>query len=133
MSNHIHFLVQATNEGLSDVLRNFKKFTSQTMIRSIEDNQQESRKSWMFWLLKETDAAGKVSYQFWKPDIHPEVCYQLPFMWQQLVYFHNNPFRAGMVIKAEYYACCSAADYVFGKQVGKVKGALFNSLQTTYS
>ena len=45
MSNHVHLLVQAKNEDLSDILRDFKKFTSQTIIRTIEENKQESRKS----------------------------------------------------------------------------------------
>ena len=54
-------------------------------------------------------------------------------MWQKLNYIHNNPIRAGMVNKAEDYVYSSAADYVFGKQFGKVKLALLDSVQTTYS
>ena len=133
MSNHIHLLVQANHEDMSDVLRDFKKFTSQTIIKTIEENKQESRQHWMLWLFKETDAAVKVTYQFWKPDNHPEICYKLPFMWQKLDYIHNNPLRAGLVNKAEDYVHSSAADYVFGKQVGKVKVALLDNVQTTYS
>ncbi len=133
MSNHLHMHVQAKKEDLSDILRDFKKFTSQTIFRAIEENKQESRRSWMLRLFKETDAPGKISYQFWKPDNHPEICYQLPFMWQKLEYIHNNPVRAGLVYKAEDYAHSSAADYVFGKQVGRVKVALLDSVQTTYS
>lgn len=87
----------------------------------------------MLWLFKETDANVKLTYQFWKPDYHPEICYQLPFMWQKLDYIHNNPVRAGMVNKAEEYVYSSSADYVFGKQVEKVKVALLDSVQTTYS
>ena len=86
----------------------------------------------MLWLFKETDAAGKVSYQFWKLDNHPEICYQLLFMWQKLEYIKDNPIRAGMV-RADDYVYSSAADYVSGKQVGKVKVALLDSVQTTYS
>jgi hypothetical protein len=84
-------------------------------------------------LFKETDENKKVSYQFWQPDNHPELCYQLDFMWQKLEYIHNNPVKAGLVHKAEEYVYSSAADYVFGKQVGKVKVALLNPVQTTYS
>lgn len=133
MSNHLHLLVQAKNEDLSDVLRDFKKFTSQTIIRSIENNKQESRRDWMLWLFKEKDAEGKVSYQFWTPDNNPELCFQLPFMWQKINYIHNNPVRAGVVVKAEAYVYSSAADYFYGKQIGKVKVALLDAVQTTYS
>ena len=38
-----------------------------------------------------------------------------------------------MVIKAEEYMHSSAADYFYGKQVGKVKGALLNHVQTTFN
>ncbi len=44
MSNHIHLLVQARNEDMSDLLRAFKKFTSQTIIKVIKENMQESAK-----------------------------------------------------------------------------------------
>ena len=87
----------------------------------------------MLWLFKKTDAAGKISYQFWKPDNYPEHYYTLLFMSQKLNYIHNNPIRAGIVNKAEDYVYSSAADYVFGKQFGKVKVALLNNVQTTYS
>ena len=51
MSNHIHFLIQAKDNNLSDVLRDFKKFTSQRITKAIEENEKESRKRWLMWLL----------------------------------------------------------------------------------
>ena len=105
----------------------------------------------MLWLFKETDENKKVSYQFWQPDNHPELCYQLGFMWQKLEYIpvrmpavhsHSggagragitNPVKAGLVHKAEEYVYSSAADSEFGKQVDRVKVALLNPVQTTYS
>ena len=87
----------------------------------------------MLWLFKETDENKKASFQFWQPDNHPELCYQLSFMWQKLEYIHNNPVKAGVVNKAEEFVYSSAADYFYGKQVGKVKVALLNPVQTTYS
>ncbi len=54
-------------------------------------------------------------------------------MWQRLEYIHNNPLKAGVVTKAEKYVFSSAADYFYGKQVGTVKVALLNPVQTTYS
>ncbi len=45
MSNHVHLLLQAKEENLSDVLRDFKKFTSQTIIRTVEENKNESRRN----------------------------------------------------------------------------------------
>ena len=74
-----------------------------------------------------------ISAQFWKPDNHPKYCYTLPFMWQKLEYIHKNPVRAVIINNAEDYVHSSAADYVFGKQGGKVKVALLDSVQTTNS
>ncbi len=134
MSNHLHLLIQAPEENLSDVLRDFKKFTSQSIIRSIEENTIESRKNWMLWLFKVTPGENSnIKYQFWKPGNHPELCYQLDFMWQKLNYIHNNPVAAGVVYKPEEYVYSSAADYFNGKQVGKVKVTFLDQQPTTYS
>lgn len=133
MSNHVHLLIQGKEENLSDIIRDFKKFTSQTVIRTIEQNKNESRRNWMLWLFKETDENKKVSYQFWQPDNHPELCYQLPFMWQKLEYMNNNAVKAGIVYKAEEYVYSSAKDYFNGQQVGKIKVVLLDAVQTTYS
>jgi hypothetical protein len=53
-------------------------------------------------------------------------------MWQKLNYLHNNPVAVGLVYKAEEYVYSSAADYFNGRQIGKVKVALLDQLQTTY-
>ncbi|MCY7421730.1 MAG: hypothetical protein LH478_08315 [Chitinophagaceae bacterium] len=66
-----------------------------------------------------------MSYQFWQRYNHPELCYHLDLMWQKPGYTHNNAVKACLVYKAEEHVYSSAADYVFGRQVGKVKVALF--------
>ncbi len=86
MSNGIHLIVQAKNNNLSDILRDFKKFTSQRLTKAIEENAGESRKRWLMWLLtteKATDDKA-ASYRFWQPDNGAEICFTLPFMWQKL-------------------------------------------------
>ena len=59
MSDDVHLLMQAKEENLSDNLRDFKKFTSQTIIRTLDENKNESRRNWMLWLFKETDENKK--------------------------------------------------------------------------
>jgi putative transposase len=46
MPNHIHCIWQAKNSNLSDVIRDFKKHTSNEIIKSINANE-ESRKDWL--------------------------------------------------------------------------------------
>jgi REP element-mobilizing transposase RayT len=133
MSNHIHLLIQARNNNLSDILRDFKKFTSQRITNAIETNEKESRKRWILWLFKQADnkEAKQISYQFWQPDNHAILCYSLPFTWQKLDYIHNNPVRADIVDKAEVYKRSSAADYYYGKQKGKIKVEFLDTIITT--
>ena len=52
MSNHIHLIASAKNGDLSDVLRDFKKFTSGAITRQIEENKEESRRNWILWIFK---------------------------------------------------------------------------------
>jgi len=44
MSNHVHLIMSAKNENLSDILRDFKKFTSKKIFAAIEKNEYESRR-----------------------------------------------------------------------------------------
>jgi REP element-mobilizing transposase RayT len=67
MSNHIHCIL-ATENNLSEIVRDFKKFTSKKILKSIEENIQEIRREWMIWMM---ESAGKnnsnnVDFQFWQ-------------------------------------------------------------------
>jgi hypothetical protein len=58
----------ATENNLSEIVRDFKKFTSKKILKSIEENIQESRREWMIWMM---ESAGKknsnnVDFQFWQ-------------------------------------------------------------------
>jgi len=44
MSNHIHLIAGARNDNLSDILRDFNKFTGRQLIKAIQTNEQESRR-----------------------------------------------------------------------------------------
>jgi len=52
MSNHIHLVVSAKKEDTSDILRDFKKFTSKQIIKAISENKSESRQEWMLQFFK---------------------------------------------------------------------------------
>jgi hypothetical protein len=51
------------------------------------------------------------NYQFWTHENHSEHIFSNKFMEQKLEYIHNNPVRAGIVDKPEYYRYSSARDY----------------------
>lgn len=109
MSNHIHIIVQSGDGELSDLLRDFKKFTATKIIEKIKSDP-ESRREWMlerFKLATESHSRNK-NYQFWQYGNHPEEIYSSKFMWSKLHYIHLNPVRAGIVMKASHYIYSSA-------------------------
>src|SRR5688572_420618 len=53
MSNHAHLIISAKENNISDVLGDFKRFTSKKLIASILNNPGESRKEWMIKIFKE--------------------------------------------------------------------------------
>ena len=124
MSNHMHAIWQA-REGyqLSDIIRDFKKFTAKRIISIIKESN-ESRKTWM---LKKFEFAGKklnriTKYKFWKDSNHavylgPE---DTKMMEQKLEYIHNNPVKAMLVHTAEDYVFSSAGDYTGEKGLVEV-------------
>ena len=117
MSNHIHLIVSAEKGNLSDILRDFKKFTSQTILKQIENNKEESRRGWMLWIFKQagTNNSRNNTYQFWQQDNQPIQLDTPDFTLTKLNYLHNNPIKAGLVEKPEDYLLSSARDYNGGK------------------
>ncbi len=115
MSSHAHLIISATNPeqtNLSDIIRDFKKFTAGQIIRDIEAGP-ESRQEWL--LDKFKFAAGKNSrnttYQFWQQNNHAEELSSNHFQEQKLHYIHQNPVQEGWVAEAHHYLYSSARDY----------------------
>lgn len=112
MSNHLHMIAYTDKLDLSDVLRDFKKFTANKIIASIQQ-EPESRREWLLYLFKHygTHNTNNHHYQIWQQDNHPIALWSLPVMWQKLNYTHLNPVRAGIVKDQTQYVYSSAADY----------------------
>jgi putative transposase len=123
MSNHVHLVVSARKNDTSEILRDFKKFTSKEILKSIEESKTESRREWMMGIFRKAGAENSrnTSYQFWRQDNQPKELFSSGFTEQKLNYIHNNPVEAGIVEKAEEYLYSSAKDYYVGKNVGLLK------------
>lgn len=114
MSNHLHLILSVDEPfKLSDVLRDFKKFTSGTLIKAIEDNKQESRKSWMLWIFRKAgEKNNRNKYcQFWQQDNHPIECSTNEILDSRMKYLHENPLRAGLVRNESDFIYSSAINY----------------------
>ena len=118
MTNHAHLLVRA-KEGhrLNDIIRDLKKYTSTQIIKSIEENPQESRKEWLLSMFRNAGAhnPNNKKYQFWRQDNHPIECYSAEVVHQKLNYIHNNPVKEGVVEFPEHYIYSSAINYAHGQ------------------
>lgn len=122
MTNHIHLIIQSKDGQLSDLIRDFKKYTSKNIVLAIQNNP-ESRREWMlerFAKATETHSRNK-NFQFWQYGNHAEEIYTLHFLWDKLNYIHLNPIRAGFVEKAQDYIYSSASNYVNGKGLIKIE------------
>jgi REP element-mobilizing transposase RayT len=112
MSNHVHLIVNSPMGDLSKTIGDLKKFTSKAIIRSISE-EVESRRKWMLRLFRQS--AGRhqrnTDFQFWTHENHSIVLHSNKFIEQKLTYIHDNPVRAGLVEKPEYYLYSSARNY----------------------
>jgi len=68
MPSHVHLIFRSNIDEPDGLLRDFKSFTANKMIETIETNTQESRKEYLLWFFER--AAKKKSntskYQFWE-------------------------------------------------------------------
>ena len=87
MTNHIHLIARA-EEGhlLSDILRDFKKFTCKAVLKAITENPRESRKE---WLSKQFETSE--GNRFWRADNQPIELLSDAVIAQKLDYIHQNP------------------------------------------
>lgn len=123
MSNHIHIVVRA-KEGfrLSAIIRDFKKFTSKQIIKSVQE-ESESRKEWLLSIMLKAGKQNskKQTYQLWRNDNHPIELYNNDVISQKMEYIHNNPVVEGIVEKAEDYLYSSARNYTDGNGLLRIE------------
>ena len=56
MPSHVHMIIGSKKNKLEDIVRDMKKHTSLELKASIKNNNLESRKEWMVWMM---ERAGK--------------------------------------------------------------------------
>jgi putative transposase len=114
MTNHIHMIISSNKNKLTDIIRDFKKYTATKIVDAIANNATESRKNWLLWLLKNDNEIN-----FWQEGYHGEETFTLEFFETKLNYMHQNPVKAGIVEKEEEYLYSSCGDY-YGIRKGKL-------------
>jgi len=126
MSNHLHLVCRAVEPArISDIIRDFKKFTAKTILDKIK-TEPESRRDWMLYRF---EFAGKFDnriskYRFWQDTNHAIQLDNTKLIEQKINYTHDNPVRALIVGKQEDYLYSSARDYAGEKGLVNVQTVL---------
>ena len=125
MSSHIHLACRAKYGGLSEIIRDFKKYTSSRLITAYQ-SYGESRIDRLLDVFQIGDKrqTKKSNHQVWQYNNHAIELYSGKFTLSKINYIHNNPVEAGLVSRPEHYEYSSARDYA--GQPGLVKVSLLN-------
>jgi len=106
MPSHIHLIAQKMDDKLlSEWVGDFKSITAKDIIKSINKESYESRKSWLDYLFRFFAKFSKQNsvYMFWQKTSHPIEMYSSAIFYQKLDYIHNNPVAANIVTDLSYY------------------------------
>ncbi|MBL4861787.1 MAG: transposase, partial [Crocinitomicaceae bacterium] len=114
MSNHIHIIVNCDPPNkLSDIIRDFKRYTSKALIQAIK-NKPESRREWMLdhFMNIAKEHSKTQHFKVWKDGNHAIELYSEKFTWEKINYIHQNPIKAGYVVQPEHWIYSSASNYM---------------------
>ncbi|WP_029209515.1 REP-associated tyrosine transposase [Aquimarina agarilytica] len=127
MPSHVNLLFRASEDNPSELLRDFKGFTSRKLLKVIEENQQESRKEWLLWMFKKAgkEKGNVLKYQFWQHHNKPIELWTPSVIKQKLDYIHNNPVESGLVVNPEDWKYSSARNYQDDHTVLEIDGTGF--------
>ena len=112
MPSHLHAILwPEISVSLSNILRDFKRFTSKA-ISDLAWQQNHHEFLQKFREARQNNRAQDISqYQVWQEGSHPEIIYTEQFAKQKLDYIHKNPIRANLVEIAENWPYTSAGAY----------------------
>ena len=118
MTNHMHMIVGSNGANkVSDIMRDFKKFTSKEILSTLLVESTESRREWMLNRFEFSGMNDKKikNYRFWQEGNDAQEIYLNDYFNQKLNYIHENPVKAEIVNRPEDYRYSSAIDYAGGK------------------
>ncbi len=95
MPSHLHMICKAEGKvSLSDVLRDFKTFTSKNVISQIQE-EPESRREWMLEYFSKAclHLKKKQNYKVWQDGNQTKEIFSTSFLYEKLEYIHNNPVQ----------------------------------------
>ena len=113
MPSHLYLFCKGTDGFVfSNIMRDFKKFTSKQIVKTIQD-EPESRRKWMLEYFQKSCEHPKKeqNYKVWQGGYHAEIVQTNWFIQQRVNYIHNNPVKDKIVTLPEDYYFSSARNY----------------------
>lgn len=131
MPSHVHFIFRSAKDQPSELLRDFKRYTSKKLIEVIENNPQESRKEWLLWMFKRAGEKNATTskYQFWQQHNKPIALWSEKVIKQKIDYIHNNPVATGFVTNPIDWKYSSARNYQYDNTILEIDTTGFMSTQ----
>jgi len=112
MPNHLHFIVRCLNDYTpEDIIREFKKSTSNLIIRHLQAEHHDKALSFFAAMVK-PDQNQK--HRLWENEYQAKNIFSPTFLRQKLAYIHNNPLQPHwrLTQKPEDYIWSSARFYL---------------------
>lgn len=113
MHNHIHLIAKFSREHLlSDVMRDFKKYTARQIYNHFHTEQNEK----ILAYLHKAGRSLKQEYKVWEDGYDARDVFSTKFLQQKMDYIHHNPCQPQwkFVEKAEDYLWSTAGFYLAG-------------------
>jgi REP element-mobilizing transposase RayT len=113
MSNHLHMLCgSSTDSSLSNIMRDFKTFTSKAISREIEEGPIAQKETILNKFKRAASGTKKNQVlKVWQNGFHPKELRTNKFIYQKLRYIHMNPVKKGLVDFPEEYEFSSGSYY----------------------
>ena len=112
MPNHVHSIVSSGESNLSEILRDYKRYTSRRISSLLHD--AGNRKLAQYFSIAADFARKGNEYKVWQSGSHAEAIVSDKFFCQKLEYIHQNPVRKGFVARPEDWLYSSARNYILG-------------------
>jgi REP element-mobilizing transposase RayT len=126
MPDHMHLILWPFGTAtVSEIMRDYKKFTSTRIIRQAEVEQIEAWtaafeqveqiEAWTAAFEQAGKETGRSDNKVWQDSYWDVNIYTERFLRQKLNYLHRNPVRAGLVAEPGEYMYSSYRNYVYGE------------------
>ncbi len=118
MPDHLHLIVlpleyQGKNQTISDLMRDFKKFTSKRITEKLKRLNYENL---LAFFSRSAESYKRQIYKVWDEGFFDENIFTQEFLNQKIQYIHYNPVRKGLAKDPEDYYFSSARNFVCQKE-----------------